>query len=100
MAPRVALARPWALVRGSPGAKLKLKISFLNGRKHLPLVSLVRAAAAQFATSAPPLRHNSRQRLLRRQIVNERFALPPLARRKGGLLTLSAPKIPPLLGGL
>jgi hypothetical protein len=37
-------ARPWALVRGSPGAKLKLNISFLNGRKHLPLVSLVRAA--------------------------------------------------------
>ena len=37
-------ARPWALVRGSPGAKLKLKISFLNGRKHLPLLKLARAA--------------------------------------------------------
>ena len=37
-------ARPWALVRGSPGAKLKLNVSFLNGRKHLPFVSLVRAA--------------------------------------------------------
>jgi hypothetical protein len=37
-------ARPWALVRGSPGARPELKVTFLNGRKHLPVVSLGRAA--------------------------------------------------------
>jgi putative transposase len=37
-------ARPWALVRGRPGAAFDLKVTFLNGRKHLPLVSLLRVA--------------------------------------------------------
>ena len=37
-------ARPWALVRGSPGAKLKLDVSFYCGRKHLPIVTLKRVA--------------------------------------------------------
>ena len=37
-------ARPWALVRGSPGAKLKLDVSFYAGRKHLPIVTLRRVA--------------------------------------------------------
>jgi transposase InsO family protein len=36
-------AEPWALVRGSPGAKLTLEVSFQGGRKHLPLVTLKRA---------------------------------------------------------
>ncbi len=37
-------ARPWALVRGSPGAKLTLEVSFHKGRKHLPIVKVKRAA--------------------------------------------------------
>jgi hypothetical protein len=37
-------AKPWALARGSPGARLEMRITFLNGRKHLPIVALVRAA--------------------------------------------------------
>ena len=37
-------ARPWALVRGSPGARLQMHVSFVNGHKHLPLISLCRAA--------------------------------------------------------
>ena len=37
-------ARPWALVRGKPGAELTLEVSFLRGRKHLPIVKLKRAA--------------------------------------------------------
>ena len=36
-------ARPWALVRGSPGAKLTLEVSFPGNRKHLPIVTLKRA---------------------------------------------------------
>ena len=36
-------ARPWALVRGSPGAKLTLDVSFYQGRKHLPVIKLRRA---------------------------------------------------------
>jgi transposase InsO family protein len=41
---RSPCARPRALVRGSPGAKLTLEISFHKGRKHLPIVTLKRAA--------------------------------------------------------
>ena len=37
-------SRPWALVRGSPGAKLTLEVSFQASRKHLPIVTLKRAA--------------------------------------------------------
>ncbi len=37
-------AKPWALVRGSPGATLTLEVSFHRGRKHLPIVKLRRAA--------------------------------------------------------
>lgn len=37
-------AQPWALVRGSPGAKLTLDVSFHAGRKHLPIVTLKRVA--------------------------------------------------------
>ena len=37
-------AKPWALVRGSPGATLTLEVSFHTGRKHLPIVRLTRAA--------------------------------------------------------
>jgi len=36
-------ARPWALVRGSPNAKLTLEVSFRGNRKHLPIVRLKRA---------------------------------------------------------
>ena len=43
--PRGSLcARPWALVRGKPGAELTLEVSFHCGRKHLPIVNLKRAA--------------------------------------------------------
>ena len=37
-------AKPWALTRGSPGAKLTIDVSFYKGRKHLPVVKLRRAA--------------------------------------------------------
>jgi putative transposase len=37
-------AKPWALVRGSPGAKLELHVAFHGGRKHLPIVTLKRVA--------------------------------------------------------
>jgi len=37
-------AKPWALVRGSPGAKLTLEVSFHNGKKHLPIVKVKHAA--------------------------------------------------------
>ena len=36
-------AKPWALVRGSPGTKVTLEVTFLQGRKHLPIVALKRA---------------------------------------------------------
>jgi hypothetical protein len=43
--PRGSLrAHPWALVCGSPGAKLTLDVSFDRGHKHLPIVSLKRAS--------------------------------------------------------
>ena len=37
-------AKPWALVRGNPGAKLTLEVTFHAGRKHLPIVTLNRVA--------------------------------------------------------
>jgi hypothetical protein len=37
-------ANPWALTRGRPGARLELDLTFLEGRKHLPIVALKRAA--------------------------------------------------------
>jgi transposase InsO family protein len=37
-------AAPWALVRGKPGAKLRLDVTFLEGRRHLPIVTLSRVA--------------------------------------------------------
>ena len=37
-------AKPWALVRGSPGAKLTLEVSFQRGHRHLPIVTLKRVA--------------------------------------------------------
>lgn len=37
-------ARPWALVRGSPGTKLTSEVSFHQGRKHLPIFRLRRVA--------------------------------------------------------
>jgi hypothetical protein len=35
-------ARPWALTRGSPGARLELMVEFHAGRRHLPIVRLRR----------------------------------------------------------
>jgi hypothetical protein len=37
-------ARPWALVRGSPGARLEMEVTFHAKRKHLPIVMVRRAA--------------------------------------------------------
>jgi hypothetical protein len=37
-------ARPWALVKGKPGVFLDLDIEFLDGRRHLPVVRVKRAA--------------------------------------------------------
>ena len=36
--------KPWALTRGRPGARLELDLAFLEGRRHLPVVSLKRVA--------------------------------------------------------
>lgn len=36
-------SKPWALVRGIPGEKLTLDVSFPGNRKHLPVVTLKRA---------------------------------------------------------
>jgi hypothetical protein len=37
-------AKPWALVRGKPGARPMLEVTFHVERKHLPIVTLKRAA--------------------------------------------------------
>lgn len=37
-------AKPWALVRGSPGARVELDVTFHHGRRHLPVVAIRRAA--------------------------------------------------------
>lgn len=37
-------ARPWALVKAKPGARVELVVEFAQGRKHLPIVSLKRVA--------------------------------------------------------
>jgi hypothetical protein len=50
-------AKPWALIRGQPGARLELDVTLHAGRKHLPVITLKRVAyAARFAASALPLR--------------------------------------------
>jgi hypothetical protein len=41
---RSPCAKPWALMRGSPGAKLTLEVTFHHGHKHLPIVTLKRVA--------------------------------------------------------
>ena len=43
--PREAVcARPQAPVRGRPGVRLALEVRYLDGRAHLPVVALTRAA--------------------------------------------------------
>jgi transposase InsO family protein len=37
-------AKPWALVRGRPGAHLELEVTHYGGRRHLPIVTLRRVA--------------------------------------------------------
>jgi transposase InsO family protein len=37
-------AKPWALVRGKPGAKVAMEVTFHAGRKHLPIITVKRAA--------------------------------------------------------
>ena len=37
-------ARPWALPRGRPGAVIELEVTYHAGRRHLPIISLHRAA--------------------------------------------------------
>ena len=37
-------AKPWALVRGKPGAKLELSVELHGGRRHLPIILLRRAS--------------------------------------------------------
>ena len=37
-------AKPWAKVRGRRGVRLRLKVSYLEGRRHLPVIALRRAA--------------------------------------------------------
>ena len=37
-------ARPWALVKGKPGARFELELEFFAARGHLPIVALRRAA--------------------------------------------------------
>jgi hypothetical protein len=38
------VARPWALVRGSPGVRVELDVDYLDGKRHLPIITLRRAA--------------------------------------------------------
>jgi hypothetical protein len=38
-------ARPRVLVKGQPGAQLALTVEFLDGRQHLPCITLTRDAA-------------------------------------------------------
>ena len=90
MAARVACARPWALVRGSPGARLKLKVSFLNGTKTLACresgTRRMRRRGHRLAQHPRRLcAHDSRQRFLSGQIVKEQIRISVAARRKGGL---------------
>jgi len=37
-------AKPWALVRGKPGARLEVDVTFHAGQRHLPIVTVRRAA--------------------------------------------------------
>jgi transposase InsO family protein len=37
-------SKPWAVVAGKPGARFRLEVAFHAGRRHLPIVSLKRAA--------------------------------------------------------
>jgi hypothetical protein len=37
-------ARPQTLIRGNPGARVELAVTFHGGRKHLPVVTLRRVA--------------------------------------------------------
>jgi transposase InsO family protein len=37
-------AKPWALVRGSPGVKVTLEVTFHTDKRHLPIVKLKRVA--------------------------------------------------------
>ena len=37
-------AKPWALVAGKPGARFAARVDYHAGRRHLPVVSLYRAA--------------------------------------------------------
>jgi hypothetical protein len=37
-------AAPHALVRGRPGARLELEVTYYRGRRHLPIITLRRAA--------------------------------------------------------
>ena len=41
---RSPCARPVTLVKGQPGVRLEMKISFQGGQRHLPIVTLKRAA--------------------------------------------------------
>jgi len=41
---RSPCASPHALIRGQPGALLDLDVRYLGGRRHLPVVTLKRAA--------------------------------------------------------
>jgi putative transposase len=41
---RSPCASPHALIRGQPGARLDLDVRYLSGRRHLPIVTLKRAA--------------------------------------------------------
>jgi hypothetical protein len=37
-------AKPWALVQGSPGARVEMEVTLHAGRRHLPVATLQRAA--------------------------------------------------------
>jgi len=37
-------AAPQTLVKGAPGARLQIRLRFLAGRRHLPIVTIQRAA--------------------------------------------------------
>jgi transposase InsO family protein len=37
-------SKPWALVAGKPGAEFAIRVDLQNGRRHLPVITLKRAA--------------------------------------------------------
>jgi hypothetical protein len=75
-------AKPQTLVKGQPGVVLDLKVGFVSGRRHLPRVTLRRAAliVKDQLFSALPLRAFGRTTAFHRSTTTN-FAEKPLNKR-------------------